>query len=786
MEKRVTEITIQKKSVTKCQHDHIEKLQKELSSLDSANAEMAESLESVLADTEVHTFERGRYTNDVRACIYELLSLNVGVRNVAPIIRCVLRCLMHKSVDRLPSYGLTCQMILESLTVAQAQLADELSQASGFTTLQTDGTTKFGEHFSTYDIRTEKAVTYTLGIRHVFSGSAKNTLETFQEILSDIDCVQHALGGNSKSTEIVKKLKNTMSDRHAAEKLFNELLSEYRADILPSVAKDWEGMNKTEREQLTRVNNFFCGLHFLIGLADCAEETLKVWEAKNTVQESPAAGSSGTQRLVRTACKAFHHRGSQQCGSFTLFNVYLRKNDIHKIPLAHFVGNRFNILFYDAAGVYFLQNYMLHFIEEVHGIQANRLLQSVRADLSNPCYVTGCRALGLIDKIVTGPLWRKLRESSLSILDMGGVYCDMKATFDSWSKDASSVITGVAELTGVAGLSHKDEVWNVLTQSNENNIQTQELLQILFSAFSVTTQRLLIDHLPHGKYYSITDTEVINEMASVPTTNVSPERDFAILDRLMQQKPNANTIALEAMIMYSQNKTSDWVQKKSEEEKEKLFKAARNLIPNTKETYKVRKQEMQKLLEDDLASKQQNIAQKQIKKTQEKEKLTKEIGVVGLWTNRAQTDDGLDAFTKKTDRLRVLKLQINFRNKVLNQLPSNNALFKFSHCRKQFTVEQLKHNLYKLLEEEFTVKEICNNTNSTLDEIVSKPQLLVGRRIRHRFQVEGTSELVWYDGTVKNLNPETNEFQVIYDGEDEVCNYALLDDIRSGDLSLIV
>ena len=131
---------------------------------------------------------------------------------------------MHKSVSRLPSYGLTCQ-------IAQAQLGDELSQVSGSTTLQTDGTTKFGEHFSTYDIRTEEAVTYTLAIRHVFSGSAKNTLETFQEILSDIDSVQKALDGNARSAEIVTKLKNTMSDRHAAEKLFNELLMEYRAEI---------------------------------------------------------------------------------------------------------------------------------------------------------------------------------------------------------------------------------------------------------------------------------------------------------------------------------------------------------------------------------------------------------------------------------------------------------------------------------------------------------------------------------------------------------------------------
>ena len=123
-------------------------------------------------------------------------------------------------------------------------------------------------------------------------------------------------------------------------------------------------------------------------------------------------------------------------------------------------------------------------------------------------------------------------------------------------------------------------------------INKQELLQILFNGFSVTTQRLLIDHLTGGKYYSVTDTKIINETASVPTTNVSPERDFAILDRLMQQKPNANTIALEAMIMYSQNRTSAWLQGKSEEEKKKLLQTARNLVPVMKKKFKTRKQEI--------------------------------------------------------------------------------------------------------------------------------------------------------------------------------------------------
>ena len=38
-------------------------------------------------------------------------------------------------------------MILESLAVAQAQLGECITENSGFCTLQTDGTTKFGEHY---------------------------------------------------------------------------------------------------------------------------------------------------------------------------------------------------------------------------------------------------------------------------------------------------------------------------------------------------------------------------------------------------------------------------------------------------------------------------------------------------------------------------------------------------------------------------------------------------------------------------------------------------------------
>ena len=71
------------------------------------------------------------------------------------------------------------------------------------------------------------------------------------------------------------------------------------------------------------------------------------------------------------------------------------------MPLAAFQGNRFNILFYDGAGVYFLREHMTKYLTTAHGSALNLLLQAVLADLKVPQYLAGCRALGIIDKLVT-------------------------------------------------------------------------------------------------------------------------------------------------------------------------------------------------------------------------------------------------------------------------------------------------------------------------------------------------------------------------------------------------
>ena len=416
---------------------------------------------------------------------------------------------------------------------------------------------------------------------------------------------------------------------------------------------------------------------------------------------------------------------------------------------------------------------MVRFIESAHGGQANRLLQAVLADLRDPVCIAGCRALGLIDKVVTGPLWRKLSESSVSVLEMGSVYTEMKAMFDSWSGDSHALIEGSATLKE-ASVMHFDEVWNALIESNATDVMTQELLQLLFAAFSVTTQRMLLDHLPGGKYHVVADTVMVQETASVPTTNVAPERDFAILDRLMQEKPKASHVALESMILYSHNKTSSWLEKQSYEEKEKLLRTAQTLAPTIRAKFKARRQEIEVRREKALMKKQEDIARKQLQTVRERERITKEIEQLGgLWINRAKVENGLKPL-KKTAKMKAPKLQINFRRKVLGQSHPDKSFFLFSHNRKQHSVDQLKKNLYQLL----AVGE--ENPTISIEDVVQQPELLVGCRVKHRFETD--RELVWYERTVLQMNSETQEFQVAYDNEDDICCFPLLDDIASGDL----
>ena len=105
-----------------------------------------------------------------------------------------------------------------------------------------------------------------------------------------------------------------------------------------------------EEEKMVEFNQFFFGLHLLVGLVDQVEACLKIWESiihkdRKVPHGGYSNGESGVTRLMRTVCKPVQERGCEKSGKIVCFATYLRDEfGITSILLFPFLGNRFNIL----------------------------------------------------------------------------------------------------------------------------------------------------------------------------------------------------------------------------------------------------------------------------------------------------------------------------------------------------------------------------------------------------------------------------------------------------------
>ena len=247
------------------------------------------------------TFSNGHYNAKVRECCMQLLAHNVGIHNVETCIKAVCDLIGCKT-GPLPSKSTLANMMVEAQAVSHLQIADSVPTHST-NMLHSDGTTKFGEKYGGLQITTPQSC-YTLCLSTMKAGGASDFKELLVNSLSDISATCEAVGtsGTNVSNRLLASIKNTMSDRHIVEKKFNELLESYREEILPDVVEGWNDLTPEQQQSITRVNNFFCGLHFLVGLADTSAETMKQWEQD---EEGTSSNSeAGTLRLIRSTCKA--------------------------------------------------------------------------------------------------------------------------------------------------------------------------------------------------------------------------------------------------------------------------------------------------------------------------------------------------------------------------------------------------------------------------------------------------------------------------------------------------
>ena len=85
--------------------------------------------------------------------------------------------------------------IAEMKCLVYEQLSDELTVEDKIT-LPSDGTSKFGQHFGSYQVSTENSV-YSLGLCEMLTGSAEVVLHTFKQIINDVSLLSGKKGGDA-------------------------------------------------------------------------------------------------------------------------------------------------------------------------------------------------------------------------------------------------------------------------------------------------------------------------------------------------------------------------------------------------------------------------------------------------------------------------------------------------------------------------------------------------------------------------------------------------------------
>jgi len=147
---------------------NILKLESCAKELKEKNKEL-EQLTYLLEDDTISTFEDGKYVDEVREVIRELLAMNVLMSKVNEVIRTVLKKLAGKSLSRLPSKAVLSRLLVEAKHLADVQLRRAMLKEADLSlvvgnTLHGDGTTKYHRHYQDFETTTTPSCqTYFMG-----------------------------------------------------------------------------------------------------------------------------------------------------------------------------------------------------------------------------------------------------------------------------------------------------------------------------------------------------------------------------------------------------------------------------------------------------------------------------------------------------------------------------------------------------------------------------------------------------------------------------------------------
>lgn len=200
----------------------------------------------------------------------------VGSKHVSDIIRLVLKRVAGLDCGKLPKPTCIRYMAFQQALLSKHVAREAISSSENPVTLLTDGSSKKHVPYVTMLASTD-AGTYGIGLNEVETETSEIFVEETISAVEQLLAVDDIAAEDDMVNEMVLKIKNTMTDRYIVNKKFVQLLEVWREKTLPKVTENWDKLSEEVKENMTSVNDLYCGKHVL-NLQDYAGAALYDWE----------------------------------------------------------------------------------------------------------------------------------------------------------------------------------------------------------------------------------------------------------------------------------------------------------------------------------------------------------------------------------------------------------------------------------------------------------------------------------------------------------------------------
>jgi len=131
---------------------------------------------------------------------------------------------------------------------------------------------------------------------------------------------------------------------------------------------------------------------------------------------------------------------------------------------------------------------------------------------------------------------------------------------------------------------------------------------------------------------------------------------FIVLHRLLREKPNSSAIAIESMVLFKRNRTAEWLKLKTNEEKEKIFKACIKLGRQQRSLHKQREKEIKEHQRSVIRRKETELVRKKKEAREKMELLCCQVSKDGFWVSKEEVSRNMKG-KYETNKKKCYKLK---------------------------------------------------------------------------------------------------------------------------------